>query len=235
MGVNIFILDRRRVKLAVAGIVQDVGSLRRFWKITELDGERSDELRASEAAAATMPSPKAAMLADVDEMPLGSESGIKVKAHLVIGWDEGRTSVTDMGWDYLPVLGFAVRDPDSKVFVLHEERDHALYRLDRERAVELCLIRPDGQLSRLGQPTISECRSVRPFMAGYAEAECTFNDGRQKKLLINLTDGRQPDPSWFTGKKPMQVEHYPPIQPVSGNTPARKRGRNSASEPRGLA
>jgi hypothetical protein len=34
MGVNIFILDRRPVKLAVAGVVQDVGSLRAFWKIT---------------------------------------------------------------------------------------------------------------------------------------------------------------------------------------------------------
>jgi hypothetical protein len=27
-------VDRRPAKLAVAGIVQDVGSLRRFWKIT---------------------------------------------------------------------------------------------------------------------------------------------------------------------------------------------------------
>jgi hypothetical protein len=33
MGVNIFILDRKPARLAVAGIVRDVGSLRRFWKI----------------------------------------------------------------------------------------------------------------------------------------------------------------------------------------------------------
>lgn len=231
MGVNIFILDRRRAKLAVAGIVQNVGSLRRFWKITELDDERSAELRSSEATAAAMPSPKAAMLADVDEMPLGSESGIKVRAHMVIGWDEGRTSVTDMGWDFLPVLGFAVRDPDSKVFVLYEERDRALHRLDRERAVELGLIGPNGQLARLGQPTISECRSVRPFISGYVEAACTFDDGRQQKLLISVADGQLPDPSWLAGKKPMQVEHYPPTAPVSRKNPNRKTGQPSGSRP----
>jgi hypothetical protein len=235
VGVNIFILDRRRAKLAVAGIVHDIGSLRRFWKITELDGERSDELSAAEAAVAAMPSPKAAMLADVDELPLGSESGLQVRAHLVIGWDEGRTSVTDMGWDYLPILGFAVRDPDSKVFVLHEERNRALHRLDRERAIELGLIGPDGKLAKRGQPTISECRSVRPFMAGYAEAECSFDDGRQKKLLISLTDGTLPDLSWLAGKKPMQVEHYPPTPPASVKNPARQTGRASRSGPSGLA
>src|ERR1700733_3195558 len=123
MGVNIFILDRRPVKLAVAGVVQDVGSLRRFWKITELDEERAGELSASEAAVSAMPSPKAALIADIVEIPLASKPEIKVSAHEVIGWDEGRTRVTDMGWDYLPVLGYAVRDPESGIFVLHEERD----------------------------------------------------------------------------------------------------------------
>jgi hypothetical protein len=58
MGVNIFILDRRPAKLAVAGVVQDVGSLRGFWKITELDEERAAELSAWEAAVSAIPSPK---------------------------------------------------------------------------------------------------------------------------------------------------------------------------------
>ena len=131
MGVNIFILDRRATKLAIAGVVQDVGSLRRFWKITELDEERAGELSASEAAVSAMPSPKAAMIADVVEVPLASRPDIEISAHQVIGWDEGRTSVTDMGWDYLPVLGYAVRDPDSGVFTLHERCDGVLHPLGR--------------------------------------------------------------------------------------------------------
>jgi hypothetical protein len=75
MGVNISILDRRPVKLAIAGTTQNIGSLRGFWKITELDEERAGELSASKAIVAGMPSPKAAMVADVVEMPLGSASG----------------------------------------------------------------------------------------------------------------------------------------------------------------
>src|ERR1700733_2234088 len=140
MGVNIFILDRRPIKLAVAGLELEVGALRRFWKITELDEERAGELDASAAAVSGKPSPKAAMIADVVEMPLASKPGIEVNAHQVIGWDKGRTSVTDMDWDYLPILGYAVRDPGSGVFTLHESRDGALHRLNRDRAVELGLI-----------------------------------------------------------------------------------------------
>jgi hypothetical protein len=50
-----------------------------------------------------------------------------------------------MGWDYLPVLGYAVRDPDSGAFILHERRDGVLHPLGRDRAVELGLIGTDGQ------------------------------------------------------------------------------------------
>ena len=75
MGVNIFILDRRPARLAVAGVEQDVGSLRRFWKITELDEERSGELSASEAAASAIPSPKAA----IDCRCRGNAARLKVR------------------------------------------------------------------------------------------------------------------------------------------------------------
>jgi hypothetical protein len=61
------------------------------------------------------------------ETPLDLKSGVEVGAHPVIGWDEGRTSVTDMGSDYLRVLGYAVRDPDSGVIALYERRDGALH------------------------------------------------------------------------------------------------------------
>lgn len=208
MGVNIYILDRRPARLSVGGIEQSVGSLRRFWKITEIDQERSSELNTSESAARATASPQAAMLADVHELPLGVGSGVPVKAHLVIGWDEGRTSVTDLSWDYLPTLGYGVRDRGTGTFVLHEEKEGALYPVSPERAAEIGLIDSKGQLVRRGQPTISECRSVRPYVAGYAEADCMFDNGMLEKLLIGLTDSKLPEPSWLVGKKPTQVEQY---------------------------
>jgi hypothetical protein len=214
LGVNIFILDRRPAKLAVGGVEQDVGSLRRFWKITELDEERAGELSAAEAVVAGRPSPKAAMIADVVELPVGSKSGVEVKAHPVIGWDEGRTRVTDMGWDYLPVLGYAVRDTKSGAFVLHEIRNGALHRLDRERAVELGLIGPDGQLVEHGQPVITACENVRPFLDKYADADCTLSTGGKKTLMTTIEGGELPPAEWFIGKKPMQVEKYPPERPT---------------------
>ena len=221
MGVNIYLLDRRPARLCVGGVEQSVGSLRRFWKITELNSERSKELEASEATARTIPSPPAAMLSDVYEMPLGSENGASVKAHLVIGWDEGRTSVTDMRWDYLPTLGYGVLDRESRVFVIHEERAGVLVPVSRERATEIGLIGSDNRLVRRGQPTIVECRSVRSYIPGYAEADCTFDDGRVEKLLIGTTGESLPEPSWLVGKKPMHAERYPPDRPAK---PAVRKG-----------
>ncbi len=219
MGVNIFILDRRPVRLSVAGVVQDVGSLRRFWKMTELDDERAAEMTASGKAASALPSPKAAMLADVSELPSGSADGTPVKAHLVIGWDEGRTRVTDFVWDSLPVLGYAVHDPDAQVFVLHEERDQTLHPLGRGRAVDLGLTGTDGLLLPHGQPTITGCRLVQPAISGYAEAVCVLDDGREQTLLVGITDGVLPAPEWFVGRKPMETERYPSGRAVSGASP----------------
>lgn len=211
MGVNTFLLDRRTASLLVGTTRQTVGTLRRFFKLTELDDERAAEL---DAAARIAPSPAAALIVDISELPLAGEPGKPVAAHLVLGWDEGRGSVTDFGWDYLPRLGYAVRDAAIGHYVLHEERDHVLHRLDRDRAVALGLIDPDGQLVRRGQPVISECRSVRPYISGYAEADCMFDDGREEKLLVGVGGGSLPEPAWFAGKKPMQVGQYPPAPPA---------------------
>jgi len=208
MGVNIFVLDRRPVPLSVAGTVQEIGSLRRFFKATEANDERVAELERSEAAALLAPSPKAVMVADFVDLPLGAEDGPLARAHLVIGWDEGRAKVTDLNWDYLPPLGYAVRVPKSGVFELHEERGGVLHALDRERAAELGLIDSAGQLTRHGQPTILECPAVRPFISGYGEASCTFDNGKQERLLFHVIGDELPLPSWFIGKKPTQVQRY---------------------------
>ena len=219
VGVNIFILDRRPAKLAIAGVVQDVGSLRGFWKITELDEKRTAELSAWEAAVSALPSPKAALIADVVEMPLASKPGIEVNAHQVIGWDEGRTSVTDMGWDYLPVLGYAVRDSGNEIFTLHERRDSVLHQLGHDRAVELGLIGPDGQLVRRGQPVITRCENVRPFLDKYADADCTLSTGDRTTLIATIEGGRLPPPKWFIGKTPKEATNYSPGRAASQSTP----------------
>ncbi len=213
LGVNIYILDRRPARLSIAGVEQNIGTLRRFWKITELDSERAGELVASEAVVASMPSPAAALVPDVYDLPLAENPGVPADAHLVIGWDEGRTKVTDMKWDYLPELGYGLRDPSTGIFVLHEERDGALRPFTRERAIEAGLVSGTGMLLRHGQPAIIECRSVVPFLNDYADADCTLEGGRGEKLLIGISGGELPDPSWFVGKRPMDVERYAPARP----------------------
>ena len=120
MGVNIFLLDRRTAVLSIGGTRQTVGTLRRFFKLTELDAERAAE---RDAAANVIPSPVAVLLMDITDLPMATAPEQPVRAHLVLGWDEGRGSVTDFGWDYLPRLGYAVRDPATSEYTLYEERD----------------------------------------------------------------------------------------------------------------
>jgi hypothetical protein len=204
MGVSIYILDRRRTEISVGGAVCVVGTLRRFWKITEMNAERSAELSA--AAAHAIPSPPAVLSAESVERSLSADGSI-IKAHLLIGWDEGRTSVTDAGWDYLPTLGYAVRDAAGQ-FVLHEERDTGLAPVERKRALELNLIDANDQFVRHGQPVISECRDVRPFIQGYGEADCTLEGGERRQLLFGVTGGKMPPPTWLIGRTPREISEY---------------------------
>ena len=52
------------------------------------------------------------------------------------------------------------------------------------------------------------CRSVRPYIPGYAEADCTFDSGVGDKLLIVTSDDQLPPETWLVGKRPMDVERY---------------------------
>jgi len=205
MGVNTFLLHRRTVTLLIGGSRQTVGTLRQFFKLTELDDERAAEL---DAAARITPSPAAALVMDITDLPLAGEPDKPVAAHLVLGWDEGLGSVTDFGWDYLPQLGYAVRDPTSGDYTLHERRSGLLHPIDTHRARELGLLDAGGELIRHGQPRIAACRSVRPWIAGYAEAECTFDNGAGDKLLIVTPDDQLPPEAWFVGKRPMDVRRF---------------------------
>jgi hypothetical protein len=205
MGVNTFLLDRRTVTLLIGASKQTVGTLRRFFKLTELDDERLAEL---DAAARIAPSPVAALVMDISDLPLASEPDKPVAVHLVLGWDEGRGSVTDFGWDYLPRLGYAVRNAATQEYCLFELRDDLLYPIDANRALELGLLDGSGRLIRRGQPVITGCHNIRPFLDRYADADCTLSSGATETLMTIIEGGSLPPAEWFIGKRPMDVQRY---------------------------
>jgi hypothetical protein len=210
MGVNTFLLDRRTATVLIGGSSHTVGTLRRFFKLTELDEERAAEL---DAAAGITPSPAAAMIMDITELPLADEPAKLVAAHLVLGWDEGRGSVTDFGWDYLPQLGYAVRNAATQEYVLFELREGLLYSIEAKRSFNLGLLDADSHLIRRGQPVITGCENVRPFLDRYADADCTLSTGVMEKLMTVLEGTALPPPEWFVGKTPREVAKYPPDRP----------------------
>jgi hypothetical protein len=206
MGVNTFLLDRRTAKLLIGGSPQTVGTLRRFFKLTELNEERAAEL---DTPAGITPSPAAALIMDITELPLADKPAKVIAAHLVLGWDEGRGSVTDFGWDYLPRLGYAVRNAATQEYVLFELRGELLYPIDANRALDLGLLDTHGHLIRRGQPVITGCENVRPFLDRYADADCTLSSGATETLMTTIEGGRLPPTEWFIGKTPREVAKYP--------------------------
>lgn len=204
MGVNFYILDERSVRLAIGKSILSVGTLRRFWKITEMTAEREQELR--QALEGAPQSPKAVMLAEpCEEAAIIHGNPSLQRAHLVLGWDSGRFKTTDFNWDYLPVLGYAIREPANDVYRLHEMSHGELIPIDEAHAVELQVLNQQGELIRRGQPTIAECREVRSFIDGYAQADCVLEDGRQEKFLVKLVGQALPPRGWLVGKKPMDL------------------------------
>ena len=209
MGVQIYLLDRRRVTLLVDDLVQEIGTLRRSWKVTEIDSERAMEIDAAKAHLQGKAAPVAVMVADVTELPLAAEPSKPVAAHLVLGWDADRSSVTDLGWDYLPVLGYAVQISASTRYMLHEERVGGLFPVTRARALELGIRDQTGHFLRLGQPSIAECNSIRPYIAGYTQADCVLSNGHTAEILTRIQPGQAPEITWYIGKRPSDVARYP--------------------------
>jgi hypothetical protein len=209
MGVQIYVLDRRPVTLLVDGAAEKIGTARSFWKVTEMDKERGAEIDAVKASLRGKPAPVAVMIAAVSELPLASAPGRDIAAHLVLGWDEDRASVTDFAWDYLPVLGYAVKTADAADYTLHEERDGLLHHMTKSRALELGILDAAGELVRRGQPSIIECRAVKPYISVYAEADCLLSDGRAVEILTSIEAGNLPAPAWYAGKRPADVAAFP--------------------------
>jgi hypothetical protein len=209
MGVQTYLLDRRKVTLLVAGQPVEIGTLRRFWKVTEIESKRAAEIEAAQVSLRGHDAPVAVMIADVTEFPMAAEPSKPVAAHLVLGWDADRSSVTDFGWDYLPILGYAVQTSASAEYILHEERAGGLFPITRARAIELGIHNQAGQFLRLGQPSITECKSVRPYIASYVQADCVLSNGRNAEILTHTHPGQSPEITWYTGKRPSDVANYP--------------------------
>jgi hypothetical protein len=201
------------VTLLIDGVAGKIGTLRRFWKVTEIDSGRAAEIEALEASLRGKPAPAAAMIADAGELPLASEPSRSIAVHTILGWDEDRASVTDLAWDYLPILGYAVKTVDSAGYVLHEERDGLLHPISEGRAMELGILDASGRLIRTGQPSIIECRAVKPYIANYAEADCLLSDGRTVEILTSVEAGDLPTPGWYAGKRPSDVAKFTPGKP----------------------
>ncbi len=208
MGVQIYLLDRRTVTLLVGDDSQKIGTLRRSWKVAEIDSDRAAEIEAAKASIAGEGAPLAVMVVDVAEIPLAIEPSRPVAAHLVIGWDANRSSVTDFGWDYLPALGYAVRGTSAAEYALHEERAGVLHPVTTSRAIELGILDDARKFQRRGQPLITKCRSVRPYISSYAQADCTLSDGQTAEILTSVESGTLPDSTWYVGKRPADVVRY---------------------------
>ena len=209
MGVQIYLLDRRKMTLFIGNFAQEIGTLRRSWKVTEIDNERAMEIDAAKASLQGKVAPVAVMVADVTDLPLAAAPNHCIAAHLVLGWDADRSSVTDFGWDYLPILGYAVKTDTAVGYVLHEETGSGLLPVTRARAVELGMCDQVGRFRRQGQPSIAQCRSVRPYIAGYAQADCILSDGRGAEILTSIESEHLPELAWYIGKRPADVDRFP--------------------------
>jgi hypothetical protein len=208
MGVQLYILNRHQVPLVVAGTRHLIGTLRRSWKLTEIDTERAMEISAAQERLIGYDTPVAAMVAEIVELPLLGVPGYSAAAHVVIGWEPDRYSVTDMAWDFLPVLGFAVRAPDAVEFVLHQEQEGGLVPMTAPRAVEMAVLDGAGHLLQRGQPSITKCLAVKPLIKSYAVANCELADGRAAELVTELQADDLPPTSWYIGKQPSQTKVF---------------------------
>ncbi|WP_419729620.1 hypothetical protein [Lichenicola sp.] len=203
MGVELFILDRRIIDLEIGDTHHVVGICRPIGKISEMTAGRAKAI----ADAAALPAPPAVMISTPSNLAL--EDGSLTSAHRVLGWDHDRSGVTDQGWDFLPVLGFAIRHSSKESYALHELLDDISRPVSRARGVELGLLDETGHLIRRGQPRITGCSSVQPFISGYAQAQVEMEGGRSEKLVIRAPRG-SPPPEWLVGQRPMDVESYDP-------------------------
>ncbi len=211
MGVQIYLLDRRTATIRIEDLVFEIGTIRRFWKVTEMDEVRNAEIVKAASLIKDGYAPVAVMISDVYDLQL-ADSSKRLQAHLVLGWDADRTSVTDWHWDYLPELGYAVREVGSSEYVLYELQGDALHMMSRVTATKKGILDDAYSLVRRGQPVIAECLSVVPFISTSSEARCILSNGQEATILTTIDPGILPPAAWYVGKRPKDVSHYPSPQ-----------------------
>ena len=203
VGVSIYILDWRTVILDVDGCISEIGTLRYLSQSNEINDSHLLKIK---AARDVQPSPVAAMLAEHSDFQ--TASGKAVRAHRVLGWDEGRAHVSDLGWDHLPTLGYAVRDVFRDDYVLHALVDGILDPVNAAIATMAGLLDSDGAIVRHGQMTIVSCSAVAPYIPGYIQADVEMSDGKRQTIVVRLEGDEIPDVDWFTRRRPRDVEVY---------------------------
>lgn len=184
-----------------------IGVIGRLWKLTDtgLRERRADQMdRMYEAERRRrLPTPKAVMV----EGPSQLGPGLSLRAHLVLGWDEGRLKTQDYDWDHLPTLGYAKPGPDGDL-VLHELVGDHLAPMTEARAKQLDILDKHGELVRRGQPTIVDCRSVESMGGTYYSADCEFSDGRSGTVVGESESGDLPAAEWLVGRTPESAGKY---------------------------
>jgi hypothetical protein len=96
-SVRLDTLDKRSVRLATGKTIYRIGTLRRFWKITEMTAVREQELR--QTADAVTWSPQAVMLAEpCQKVTIISDNPSIQNAHQVLGWNLGQVKTNDFAW-----------------------------------------------------------------------------------------------------------------------------------------
>jgi hypothetical protein len=208
MGIQTYLLGGTKVRILIGGVPVKAGTLRRFWKVTEIEAERATEISAAEARVRKKAAPALVMVADVDEMPLADKPDQLVPAHLVLGWDPDRFMVTDFNWDYLPVIGYAVRQSMSDNYELYEEVDGFLKSITIASAIEGNILSRRHKYILKASPTISQCYSVGAFISNFAQARCALNNGCQVDLLTAIPNNILPNSNWYIGKRTLDVTRY---------------------------
>lgn len=216
MGVDIYWLQPGTEReIRIGGGVHTAGVIRRLWKMTET-GLLPSRIEAVETLkdaqhARKLLTPRAVV---VDNPTLfGGQD--ELEAYQVLGWDAGRVKTQDLDWDHLPTLGWAI-DSGCGPLVLHEEVSGRLVPMIEARALELGILRPDGQLAEHHLPTIIECRSIRDMGEGYYDADCTLDSGQAAHVLGESEGGELPDATWFVGRNTGEAARYSLKEQVSG-------------------
>ncbi|HQT63380.1 MAG: hypothetical protein B7Z75_00020 [Acidocella sp. 20-57-95] len=139
MGVDLYLLNKRKTSVFIDGKKLRVGTASRLCKLTEITAWRAEIIAENEAALAGQKMPKFVMI-DAEYEMLTALSRRKQIANPILRWEENRTEVADYNWDDMQIVGYAVRDEETMVYSLYEERCEKLYPVSIARAVQLGML-----------------------------------------------------------------------------------------------